>query len=161
MPAHKNRGCKLPPEGWWCAREPGHEGPCCALPSFTFNESSGHYHCDYCKACVYNIDTHRCVDLVKTHDTPDVERLATEIRDLVRNYPFPISGFDVADVRPILEKYFGNLLIKYAGEIEILRRKLNRTQPQEESVSIGHCNRCGAPKYHDGGFCGVCQPQRY
>jgi hypothetical protein len=28
-----NLGCKLPPSGWWCSREPGHEGPCAARPS--------------------------------------------------------------------------------------------------------------------------------
>lgn len=22
--------CEVPPEGWWCSREPGHEGPCAA-----------------------------------------------------------------------------------------------------------------------------------
>lgn len=27
-----DQGCKLPPEGWWCSREPGHEGPCAARP---------------------------------------------------------------------------------------------------------------------------------
>lgn len=25
-----NLGCKLPPPGWWCSREPGHDGPCAA-----------------------------------------------------------------------------------------------------------------------------------
>lgn len=24
--------CKVPPEGWWCSREPGHDGPCAARP---------------------------------------------------------------------------------------------------------------------------------
>lgn len=24
--------CTLPPEGWWCSRTPGHEGPCAARP---------------------------------------------------------------------------------------------------------------------------------
>ena len=24
--------CTLPPEGWWCSREPGHEGPCSGRP---------------------------------------------------------------------------------------------------------------------------------
>ena len=23
-------GCQLPPPGWWCSREPGHDGPCAA-----------------------------------------------------------------------------------------------------------------------------------
>lgn len=26
------RRCKVPPPGWWCSREPGHEGPCAAHP---------------------------------------------------------------------------------------------------------------------------------
>ena len=25
--------CTLPPPGWYCTREPGHEGPCAALPT--------------------------------------------------------------------------------------------------------------------------------
>lgn len=25
-----NNGCQLPPPGWWCSREPGHDGPCAA-----------------------------------------------------------------------------------------------------------------------------------
>lgn len=24
--------CTLPPSGWWCSREPGHDGPCAARP---------------------------------------------------------------------------------------------------------------------------------
>lgn len=24
--------CRLPPSGWYCIREPGHEGPCAAYP---------------------------------------------------------------------------------------------------------------------------------
>lgn len=24
--------CQLPPRGWWCTRQPGHPGPCAALP---------------------------------------------------------------------------------------------------------------------------------
>jgi hypothetical protein len=24
------QGCEVPPDGWWCSREPGHEGPCAA-----------------------------------------------------------------------------------------------------------------------------------
>lgn len=24
--------CTIPPEGWWCSRAPGHEGPCAAAP---------------------------------------------------------------------------------------------------------------------------------
>lgn len=23
-------GCDHPPSGWWCGREPGHDGPCAA-----------------------------------------------------------------------------------------------------------------------------------
>lgn len=26
-------GCTVPPEGWWCSREPGHDGPCAARPA--------------------------------------------------------------------------------------------------------------------------------
>lgn len=26
------RRCAVPPPGWWCSREPGHEGPCAARP---------------------------------------------------------------------------------------------------------------------------------
>lgn len=26
-------GCQQPPDGWYCSREPGHEGPCAAYPS--------------------------------------------------------------------------------------------------------------------------------
>lgn len=28
----RDLGCELPPEGWWCSREPGHDGPCAARP---------------------------------------------------------------------------------------------------------------------------------
>lgn len=24
------QGCSIPPEGWWCSRWPGHDGPCAA-----------------------------------------------------------------------------------------------------------------------------------
>lgn len=24
--------CEVPPKGWWCSREAGHEGPCAARP---------------------------------------------------------------------------------------------------------------------------------
>lgn len=24
--------CRKPPAGWWCSREPGHDGPCAARP---------------------------------------------------------------------------------------------------------------------------------
>jgi hypothetical protein len=27
-----DKGCPLPPNDWWCSREPGHEGPCAAYP---------------------------------------------------------------------------------------------------------------------------------
>ena len=26
------QGCTVPPEGWWCSREKGHEPPCAARP---------------------------------------------------------------------------------------------------------------------------------
>lgn len=26
------KGCNVPPAGWWCSREPNHEGPCAARP---------------------------------------------------------------------------------------------------------------------------------
>ena len=29
-PVPADLGCKLPPRGWWCSREPGHDGPCAA-----------------------------------------------------------------------------------------------------------------------------------
>lgn len=29
----RDRGCRVPPEGWWCSREKGHEGPCAARPT--------------------------------------------------------------------------------------------------------------------------------
>lgn len=28
-----DQGCKVPPAGWWCSREPGHDGPCAARRS--------------------------------------------------------------------------------------------------------------------------------
>lgn len=31
-PMIQSQGCKLPPRGWVCTREPGHEGPCAAWP---------------------------------------------------------------------------------------------------------------------------------
>jgi hypothetical protein len=30
--AVREQMCQLPPDGWWCSREPGHEGPCAARP---------------------------------------------------------------------------------------------------------------------------------
>jgi hypothetical protein len=41
MAAH-DQGCTLPPPGWWCSREPGHDNPCAARPicghdQFTFS----------------------------------------------------------------------------------------------------------------------------
>jgi hypothetical protein len=24
--------CQVPPPGWWCSRDPGHDGPCAAYP---------------------------------------------------------------------------------------------------------------------------------
>lgn len=29
-PLPPDLGCPLPPPGWWCSREPGHDGPCAA-----------------------------------------------------------------------------------------------------------------------------------
>jgi hypothetical protein len=26
------KGCTVPPDGWWCSREKGHDGPCAARP---------------------------------------------------------------------------------------------------------------------------------
>jgi hypothetical protein len=37
--------CPLPPPGWWCSREPGHEGPCAARP--TMSESIRRYRLSY------------------------------------------------------------------------------------------------------------------
>lgn len=31
-----DQGCPLPPDGWWCSRKPGHEGPCAARPRLPF-----------------------------------------------------------------------------------------------------------------------------
>jgi hypothetical protein len=28
----ENSGCSLPPEGWECLRDAGHDGPCAAVP---------------------------------------------------------------------------------------------------------------------------------
>lgn len=30
--SEQNVSCDLPPEGWYCTREKGHEGPCAAYP---------------------------------------------------------------------------------------------------------------------------------
>ena len=31
--AHKNENpCEVPPEGWFCTRKKGHDGPCAAVP---------------------------------------------------------------------------------------------------------------------------------
>lgn len=31
--AHKHKNpCKIPPKGWFCTREKGHDGPCAAVP---------------------------------------------------------------------------------------------------------------------------------
>lgn len=27
------QGCEVPPEGWWCSRTAGHDGPCAARPN--------------------------------------------------------------------------------------------------------------------------------
>lgn len=35
----RDLGCSLPPDGWWCSREPGHPGPCAALPGEKRGES--------------------------------------------------------------------------------------------------------------------------
>lgn len=32
--------CAIPPEGWWCSREAGHEGPCAARPTQQHDEPS-------------------------------------------------------------------------------------------------------------------------
>lgn len=41
----KDQGCTVPPAGWWCSREKGHEGPCAARPNKTaverFRERNG------------------------------------------------------------------------------------------------------------------------
>jgi len=36
--------CKLPPAGWRCSREPGHEGPCAARPGSASEPSSAPTH---------------------------------------------------------------------------------------------------------------------
>lgn len=30
--------CTIPPEGWECSREPGHEGPCAARPVYPWEK---------------------------------------------------------------------------------------------------------------------------
>lgn len=36
--------CTIPPKGWWCSREAGHEGPCAARPvEKTYRGWSIHY----------------------------------------------------------------------------------------------------------------------
>lgn len=37
-PSMRKPGCTLPPAGWYCTREPGHEGPCAAWPIAPENE---------------------------------------------------------------------------------------------------------------------------
>jgi hypothetical protein len=27
------KGCRVPPDGWYCSREQGHDGPCTARPT--------------------------------------------------------------------------------------------------------------------------------
>lgn len=33
MQTPPDKGCTNPPEGWYCSREPGHQGPCAAHPA--------------------------------------------------------------------------------------------------------------------------------
>ncbi len=46
-PSMKNI-CLIPPEGWFCTRKPGHDGPCAAIPlTYTFDivqSNSGMWH---------------------------------------------------------------------------------------------------------------------
>ena len=37
--------CTVPPKGWWCSREAGHEGPCAARRKFRIPPST--YFCIY------------------------------------------------------------------------------------------------------------------
>lgn len=37
MPLDSEQYCNVPPLGWECSREPGHEGPCAAFQVKTFN----------------------------------------------------------------------------------------------------------------------------
>lgn len=39
-----NRGCTLPPVGWYCSREPGHEGPCAARQAAALARAKGSSH---------------------------------------------------------------------------------------------------------------------
>ncbi len=32
QPEANHEVCQVPPLGWWCSREPGHDGPCAARP---------------------------------------------------------------------------------------------------------------------------------
>lgn len=31
-PRNQPPRCEVPPPGWWCSRDPGHDGPCAAHP---------------------------------------------------------------------------------------------------------------------------------
>ncbi len=33
-----NNTCNIPPEGWWCSRDKGHEGPCAARSTQEVND---------------------------------------------------------------------------------------------------------------------------
>ena len=44
------QGCTVPPEGWWCSREKGHEPPCAARPG-KHPESDEPHSCESCPTC--------------------------------------------------------------------------------------------------------------
>jgi hypothetical protein len=35
-------GCRVPPAGWWCSREPGHSGPCAARQKSAYGRYVAH-----------------------------------------------------------------------------------------------------------------------
>lgn len=58
--------CLLPPEGWACTREPGHDGPCAAIPV----GRKAYTHKGWFGLCpVYMRDTYEeCVVLAPRHE---------------------------------------------------------------------------------------------
>lgn len=40
MQKYRDQGCTKPPAGWWCSREPSHDGPCAARQIGAENRAS-------------------------------------------------------------------------------------------------------------------------
>lgn len=98
-----NQGCKLPPSGWYCSREPGHQGPCAArqvqtgasINSYrvtTYLSGGGLFNPEYA-----NHDAVR--DLLI-----DCRREIDEMRDLLIFYR-ERSRTDVTDIDKLLDRY--------------------------------------------------------